>query len=174
MTVSPQVLFAATPMAKILCLDQSTRTSGFSVWETDPPQLLDHGAFTFEDSDLAIRLEKIRQRVIQLVKDNEITKLYLEDIQLQGNVNQGVTTYKALAEVIGVLTELAVELHIPYELVHSASWKSTCGVRGRDRQTQKANAQHHVLTAYKVTASQDEADAICIGEHVTTGKECAW
>jgi hypothetical protein len=49
-------------------------------------------------------------------------------------------TYKALAEVIGVIIELAAEKKLPYELVHSSSWKSELGIKGRTRPDQKRNA----------------------------------
>lgn len=161
-------------MSIVLCLDQSSRTSGYSVWQTHPRKLLAHGTFSYTDGDLGVRLEKIRQRVTKLITDYKIDRLYLEDIQLQGNITTGVTTYKILAEVIGVLRELAVELHIPCELVHSQSWKSTCGIKGRDRATQKKNAQLHVQNLYGVSVSEDEADSICIGEHITSLLDCAW
>jgi hypothetical protein len=68
-----------------------------------------------------------------------------------------------LAEVLGVLEELAKERNIPHELVHSQTWKSTLGIKGRDRATQKRNAQLFVSETYNVKASQDACDAICIG-----------
>jgi hypothetical protein len=40
-------------------------------------------------------------------------------------VVNNLETFKILAEVIGVLTELAAEKKLPYELVYSTVWKST-------------------------------------------------
>ena len=106
----------------ILALDQASRTSGYAVFCED--QLIDSGKFTYEDADLAERLVKIRKKVETLIDYFHIEKIILEDIQLQNNVGSNVVTYKALAEVIGVLTELAAERKLPYELVSSSSWKS--------------------------------------------------
>ena len=72
--------------------------------------------------------------MIALIEQYNINKILLEDIQLQGQTNN-VTTYKALAEVMGVLEELACERNIPHELVHSQTWKSTLDIKGRDRAT---------------------------------------
>ena len=160
-------------MNTILCLDQATKITGYSVWQTDPPQLIAQGKFSYEEEpNLAQRLHAIKLHVLALVLKYKVSKLYLEDIQYQQQA--GVTTYKVLAELIGVLQELAVEQTIPCELVHSQSWKSTCGVRGRARAEQKASAQKHVREVYGLNVSQDIADAICIGEHVTRSQECAW
>lgn len=82
---------------------------------------------------MAERLNGIRHSVKKLINAYNIEKIILEDIQLQSSVANNVTTYKALAQVIGVIIELAAELHLPYELVHSSSWKSSLNIKGRTR-----------------------------------------
>lgn len=147
-------------MSNILALDQASRTSGWSVFQDE--QLIASGTFTFDDDNFSSRLVKIRNKVIQLIQQYEINKVLLEDIQLQGQTNN-VTTYKALAEVLGVLEELCCELKIPHEIIHSQTWKSTLDIKGRDRATQKRNAQAFVATTYGKKVSQDESDSICLG-----------
>ena len=149
----------------ILALDQASRTSGYAVFCDD--QLIDSGKFTFEDADIARRLMKIRNKVEELINEFCIEKIILEDIQCQGNVVNNLETFKILAEVIGVLTELAVEKNLPYELVYSTVWKSTLQIKGRTRPEQKKNAQQYVLNTYGKKVTQDESDAICIGAHYT-------
>lgn len=149
----------------ILALDQASRTSGYAVFCDD--QLIDSGKFTFEDTDIARRLMKIRNKVEELINEFCIEKIILEDIQCQGNVVNNLETFKILAEVIGVLTELAVEKNLPYELVYSTVWKSTLQIKGRTRPEQKKNAQQYVLNTYGKKVTQDESDAICIGAHYT-------
>lgn len=149
----------------ILALDQASRTSGYAVFCDD--QLIDSGKFTFEDADIAKRLMKIRNKVEELINEFCIEKIILEDIQCQGNVVNNLETFKILAEVIGVLTELAVEKNLPYELVYSTVWKSTLQIKGRTRPEQKKNAQQYVLNTYGKKVTQDESDAICIGAHYT-------
>lgn len=147
-------------MNNILALDQASRTSGFAVFQED--QLIASGTFTYDDDDFSLRLVKIRNKVDSLIEQYNINKILLEDIQLQGQTNN-VTTYKTLAEVLGVLEELARERNIPHELIHSSTWKSELNIKGRDRATQKRNAQAFVVITYNKKVTQDESDAICIG-----------
>lgn len=147
-------------MQNILALDQASRTSGYAVFQEG--SLIASGTFTYDDDDFSLRLVKIRNKVDSLIEQYNINKILLEDIQLQGQTNN-VTTYKALAEVLGVLEELARERKIPHELIHSSTWKSELNIKGRDRATQKRNAQAFVATVYNKKVTQDESDAICIG-----------
>ena len=147
-------------MNNILALDQASRTSGFAVFQGD--QLIASGTFTYDDDDFSLRLVKIRNKVDSLIEQYNINEILLEDIQLQGQTNN-VTTYKILAEVLGVLEELARERKIPHSIIHSSTWKSELDIKGRDRATQKRNAQAFVATVYNKKVTQDEADSICIG-----------
>lgn len=158
-------------MNNILALDQASRTSGWAVFQND--QLIASGTFTFDDDFIPKRLVKIRNKVISLIDQYNIDKIILEDIQLQEQINN-VSTYKVLAEVLGVLEELCSELKIPHEIVHSQTWKSTLGIKGRERATQKRNAQAFVEKLYSIKASQDESDAICIGTHYIRNMKSAF
>ena len=158
-------------MSNILALDQASRTSGFAIFQED--QLIASGTFTFDDDDFSSRLVKIRNKVISLIEQYNINKILLEDIQLQGQTNN-VETYRKLAEVRGVLSELACEMKIPHEIIHSQTWKSGLDIKGRDRTTQKRNAQAFVAAAYNKKVSQDESDAICIGAHYIKSNKSAF
>ena len=158
-------------MNNILALDQASRTSGFAVFQED--QLVASGTFTYDDDDFSLRLVKIRNKVISLIEQYNINKILLEDIQLQSQTNN-VETYRKLAEVRGVLSELACEMKIPHEIIHSQTWKSTLGIKGRDRNIQKRNAQAYVAQTYSKKVSQDESDAICIGTHYILNNKSAF
>lgn len=155
----------------VLALDQASRTSGYAIFHED--QLIASGTFTYDDDNFALRLLKIRNKVISLIHEYCITQVLLEDIQLQGQTNN-VDTYRKLAEVIGVLEELLCEIKVPYEIVHSQTWKSTLDIKGRDRATQKRNAQAFVAATYGKKVSQDESDAICIGTHYIKSNKSAF
>lgn len=158
-------------MANILALDQSSRITGYAVFINN--QLAASGTFTVIDDYIPDRLVKIRNKVIGLIEQYNIDKVLLEDIQMQTQVNN-VSTHKILAEVLGVLEELCAERKIPHELIHSSSWKSGLNIKGRDRATQKRNAQAYVEEKYKLKVSQDESDAICIGSHYVKQTKSAW
>lgn len=147
----------------ILALDQASMTSGYSIFCDN--QLIGSGTFTFSSSTLSKRLVKIREQVEKLINSYCIEYVILEDIQLETKVPNNVKTYKALAEVIGVITELLEELKIKYELVAPSSWRAQLNIKGNKRNEQKKNAQNYVLKTYKKNVSEDESDAICIGAY---------
>lgn len=156
-------------MNRLLALDQASVTSGYAIFEDD--KLVEYGKFTFEDSDVAIRLVKIRNKVIELINTYNITEIAFEEIQMQNNVVNNVQTFKVLSEVYGVIHELSQELNIPYVIVSSNSWKSTLKIKGKTRAEQKKNAQNYVLENFNIKAVQDTCDAICIGTYVIKNKE---
>lgn len=149
----------------LLALDQSSRVTGWAIFEDGA--LLKYGKFNAEaaGSDMGDRLYYIRETVKRLIEDNNITEVVFEDIQLQANRGNNVQTFKVLAEVFGVIAELLNEMKIPSSAVLASSWKSTLGIKGKDRTAQKQNAQKWVVNTYSVKPTQDECDAICIGVH---------
>lgn len=154
----------------LLALDQSSRASGYSVFKDS--NLIASGTFTADNPDFGQRLVKIRNVIKNLIDEYEINEIAFEDIQLQAG---NVTTYKALAEVLGVVQELSQELLIPYTIVHSQTWKSYLEIKGTTRTEQKKNAQKFVAETYDKKVSQDESDSICIGHYIShTKKESAF
>jgi hypothetical protein len=57
------------------------------------------------------------------------------------------------------------ERNIPHQIVLAGTWKSALGIKGRVREEQKKNAQAWVVNNFKVSPTQDECDAICIGQY---------
>ena len=158
-------------MKKLLALDQSSRITGWAVFSDG--KLEKHGKFDAEvaGATIADRLNYIRNKVRSLIEENDITEVILEDIQMQGNVVNNVQTFKTLAEVFGVISELLVEMKIPQSAVLASSWKSALGIKGRARAEQKRAAQEWVVTTYGVRPTQDECDAVCIGSYRSKTKD---
>lgn len=119
------------------------------------------------DDDMGIRLVKIRQKVLDLIEEYAPDEIIFEDIQLQGNVINNVDTFKKLAEVFGIIYELATEIEIPNSSVLASTWKSAIGIGGKYRPEQKRNAQAWVKETYGLSVSEDEADAVCIGAYAS-------
>ena len=166
---------SALPMSNVLALDQSSRITGWSVFKDG--KLEAYGKFNYESYPIEERLYKIRQKVQELIIDNKIDEVIMEDIQMQNNVVNNVQTFKVLAEVFGVISELCVEMHKPQYAVLASSWKHTLGIKGKDRAAQKRNAQEWVVNTYGVKPTQDIVDSICIGVHFLKNGEkeqCAW
>lgn len=155
-------------VSNLLALDQSSRTSGYAVFKDG--ELYDYGHFTYEDPDLGIRLNKIKKKVLSLIKEYNINEVAFEDIYMDGQRVNNVQTFKVLAEVFGVVYELITDLGLPNTAVLAGTWKSTLNIKGTTRPEQKRNAQTYVLNTYNKKATQDECDAICIGAHMLKQK----
>lgn len=147
----------------ILAFDQATRTSGYSVYRDQ--DLIAHGTFTFTDSNLGMRLWKIRQKIEELYNKYLPDKIIYEDIQLQQGAVNNVVTFKSLAEVFGIIYEYATELGVDNESILAGVWRKGLGIAGNRRDIQKANAQKWVLDNCGIRVVEDEADAICIGAY---------
>ena len=156
----------------LLALDQSSRITGWAVFNED--SLVDSGTFVCTQENFGERLYEVAGKVEQLINKYQITEVAIEDIQLQGSVGNNVVTYKKLAEVYGVLEEKLTEWKIPYQAVHSQTWKSALNIKGRARTDQKKAAQAYVIATYDKKVSQDESDAICIGSYVIKEKNSSF
>ena len=151
---------------RTLALDQSSKITGWAIFENG--SLDKYGKWSFNDDNVGKRLFKIRQALIKIIQEERIDEVVMEDIQLQDNVQ----LFKILAEVFGVVYETIIELNLPVSAVLAASWKSTLGIKGKQRAEQKRNAQQYVVNKYNVKPTQDECDAICIGEHYLVKNKC--
>lgn len=157
---------------RLLALDQASKCTGWAIFEDG--KLKSYGKISLDDPNTDIRLVQLRQGIQTLVTDYNIDEVIFEDIQQQNNVANNVQTFKVLAEVYGVVSELLQEIQIPHSTVLAASWKSTLGIKGRTRAEQKKNAQLYVEQNYGIHVIQDIADAVCIGTHHIKKNKCAW
>lgn len=86
----------------------------------------------------------------------------IEEIQQQINVS----TFQKLAELKGVVENNLFNKEYLYFIIRSSEWKSTCEIKGKKRDEQKANAQKFVKEKFNIKVDSDTADAICIGWHI--------
>ena len=144
---------------KLVAFDQSSRLTGYSIWENG--ELTDYGVVDFSGSKNTIhRLYMIKKWMRGFLEEKEPDIVYFEDIQLQKNVG----LFKTLAMVLGVCKLVPHAMGIAYDTIYSSEWKKYCGIKGANRTEQKRNAQKHVMKKFGLKVSEDEADAICIGE----------
>lgn len=154
-------------VSNLLALDQSSYTTGYSVFKDGKPVVISH--FTVLGDDLGKRLEQIRNNIIELINKYDIDEVVFEDIQLQdinGSKEIGIKTFKILAEVFGMVHELLTELQMDYTIVPPVVWKATFKIAGKGRTKEKKMAQEYVFNTYGIKCTEDEADATCIGAHV--------
>ena len=161
---------------RTIALDQATHTSGWAVYDGD--SLLKYGTYTTkDDNDIDCRILDFKNYLINLITFWKPDCVFIEDIQLQqfgpkssDNII-GVTTYKGLAKLQGVIINTLLENGIDYEVIHTGTWRDGVGVRGKSRSDRKRSAQLIVQKLYEITPNQDEADAICIGMYATQKKK---
>lgn len=157
----------------LLAFDQALNTTGWSLFNED--QLTEYDKFTTSSFEVGDKLLEIKNHIVDLLQTKNPSKVCIEEIQLQkipgASEFTNVETFKKLAYVQAVFILVLVENKIPYEVIPSSSWKSTCGVKGRARADQKKNAQNFVLEFYGVKAIQDICDSVCIGHHSLKEKD---
>lgn len=156
---------------RVLGLDQATKITGWSIF--DGTELTHYGLYETSYSNRDEKIADMKNWLITMLENWKPDYVVLEDIQYQKKFGEeyiedaavGVTTFKALAHLQGVLINLLLENKIDYEVVPSATWRSHCGITGKTRNDKKKSCQLKIKEWYNVNITNDEADAICIGKY---------
>lgn len=156
---------------RILSIDQATKITGWSIF--DNVKLIKYGLYETSFEEEAHRISEVKNWLINMINNWKPDLIQLEDIHYQRRFSDlkepddivGVTTFKALAHLQGVLINTAYEKGIDYKIVSPSTWRAHCGIKGKSKADKKKNAQLKVKDLYDVTVSNDEADAICIGKY---------
>lgn len=159
-------------MSNLLSLDQSSKITGYAVFEDN--KLKTFGKFAVEDNNIDTRLVKIRQKIKDLIEQYHIDEVVFEDIQQQNNISNNVQTFKILAEVYGVVSELLEqEKNSPF-FYFSSNMEIFIGYKRKNSTRVEKNAQNYVFYNYGKKPTQDESDAVCIGLAHIKQHQCAW
>ena len=150
-------------MSKLLALDQSSHTTGYTVLHNGKIIKVSH--FECIGNDLGDRLVQLRDKIENLIQEYNIDEVIFEDIQLQdvnGNKETGIKTFKILAEAFGVVEELLTEKQIKHSAVLPIKWKAHFKIAGKGRAQEKRLAQNYALKTHHINCTEDEADSLCI------------
>lgn len=153
---------------RVLAFDQATYMTGFSVF--DDKVLVKYGTFETNLEDEIARDHKIKEWFISMIKNWQPDYIGLEGIQLQekgGTRAMGVTVFEILARLQGILMCTAYEMNVPFKVVHTATWRNHCGVKGKTRVDRKKSMQILVKNWFDINVSDDCSDAIGIGKFVS-------
>ncbi len=158
---------AKTENTRVLALDQSSNITGYSIF--DGKELVSYGVFSTQNgaSNKIGKLKEIAEWVDSMIYNWQPDVVGIEDVYL--GPKGGVDTFKLLAQVMGVIMITVVRSKTMIKIVPAATWRSYCGVTGRERAIQKRNAQKLIKMWYDATVTEDEADAICIGKYLSGG-----
>lgn len=141
----------------VLAVDQSTAKCGYAVYDTEAKRFLRTGAHDIPSNpNVDARISYIKQWLIRLIAYYKPQLIVSEDIQYQNNQH----TYKVLAELLGVICNTFYEGKMNYQIVPPVTWKSYCGIKGKNRKEQKKETIQMVRDEFNILASEDEADAI--------------
>ena len=165
---------------RVLALDAATNTTGYSIF--DNGELVNYGIYKTDGSkNTTQRINEVKKWLQAMIQEIQPDFIGIENIQLQnyGNSNSfQVETYRALANLQGVLIDTVFEASIDYDLVYATQWRKYCDVGdGKGRENKKKQAQDKVKLWYKQDCTQDEADAICIGKyfcHLLKNSKSSW
>ena len=139
----------------ILSIDASTKSSGCAIFEEN--KLIHYECITASGSDKFKRIQKMNNRIKELVNQYHPTVAVMEDVMPQ-DVKHNQAAYKALIylQAIIVMTTLYTASH----------WRSVVGIhtgRGIKRDELKQVSINLVKQKYNITVNDDQADGINIG-----------
>lgn len=150
---------------KILCLDQSMRSTGWAIFEDG--ELWKWGTFTIPaHKPIEQRLQMIISELNNIITNFPIREVFFEDIQKQANIE----TYKKLAFVQAAIMIWCYNNDLKFTILAPSHWRGVLKSAfngygfGRARVEQKQKAIEFCKNFLDVEVSSDEADAICLGK----------
>lgn len=144
---------------KILCLDQSTKITGWSFWQET--QLKDYGLLNsnIKENNPILRMKMMSSFLEKLIDNLNPDYVVIEHVQFQNNFR----TYGQLSQLQGVIFNILFERNIGFCLIEPTAWRAYSNIKGRKRVEQKANTIQMVKNKFNITVTEDEADSIGIG-----------
>lgn len=146
---------------RVIALDAATVTTGYAIY--DNKKLVAYGTFTANaTTQTKERINQVKHWLNDIFDISEPDGIGLEDVQLQRDPQ----TYKVLANLQGVIVDQIFERKYDFLLSNSSTWRAYAGLHhSEERSAAKKRAQEHVLALFGIKATQDEADAICMGQY---------
>lgn len=147
----------------ILFLDLSSKSSGWSIGN-DNGDLINYGCIQSKSTNVFKRIEVMKQEIEKIVKENNISKVVLEEVF---EMFTNTRTQKVLMWVQGVILFSIMQINpkAEYEFVLPSEWRSKLKIkngRGIKRESAKAADIEYVKNKYNLDVNDDIADAICI------------
>lgn len=145
-----------------LAIDQATNKSGYSIFKNGELEV--YGTIqTTISNNLIKRIDELIIILRVLIFNYEPDYVAIEDVQLQRNTKGLIS----LSKLLGSLELELSRLSIPYEVINSNTWKSTCNIKGRKRIEQEENVKKFIFETYNIPdIAPDSADAIAINYHL--------
>jgi crossover junction endodeoxyribonuclease RuvC len=144
---------------KLLAFDQSTKITGYGLYNNS--KLIEYGILQSDinEKNPIERMKQMHDKIKECLDKYNPHFVVFENVQFQKNYG----TFQQLSQLQGLIMALLFERNIGFQYVESTAWRAFCGVKGKKRAEQKANAIQIVKDKFNLSVSDDEADAILIG-----------
>ena len=148
---------------KILSLDQSTRVTGYSIF--DDGKYVCSGVIDLHKiTDTDKRSKQMGLEICQLIETYRPSEIVIEEVAMQSNVD----TLKKLARIQGMAIGFATAHNIQTHILEPSKWRATLSFKqGRSvkREELKQQSRDFVKNVLGLNIkSEDENEAIAINE----------
>ena len=148
---------------KVISFDQSTRVSGWSLFENN--KYVCSGVIDLNKSKLDTdkRSFEMAKRLWGLLKEHKPDCLILENVQQQS----GVSTVIILARLQGMIIGYAEAHNIKVHILLPSQWRAELNYKQGPkvkREELKQQSLDFVKNNFKLELIEDEAEAVCINE----------
>lgn len=147
---------------RVLALDQATYITGFSYWIDG--KMVECGTLNEESAKnkkkpIVERMNSMSLQIDDILKNHEVDFVCIEGVQYQSNQK----VYSQLSQLQGMIFKTLLLADIGFCVVEPKSWKSFCGVAGKNRADEKEHTMAWVKEKFGVSLGEDIADSIGIG-----------
>lgn len=149
-------------MSKVLNFDQSTKLSAYSWWIDD--EYKESGCIDLHKiKDTSERVRAMGVELCKIIDKYSPEKVVIEEVAQQSNA----LTLKLLARIQGIIIGFCAAHDIETYIIEPSKWRSKLHFHqgsGVKREELKAQAIQYVKKVYGLDLSEDECEAICIGD----------
>ena len=143
---------------KLIAFDQSTKATGWCLMYQHNSEIIERGVILPEGTTNE-RIRKTVKQCMYLCDKHQVTFVFIEGIQLQGNKLNPVV-YEVLAALKGTLEICLEEKGFIVNVIKSSEWRKRVGIKSRKRADLKAEAIQMVADLYGIHPTEDECEAI--------------
>ena len=149
-------------MATVLVFDQSTKVSAYSLWVNG--EYVECGVIDLHKiKDTPQRVRAMGVELCDTISKYNPSIVVIEEVAQQSSP----LTLKLLARIQGVIIGFCAANNIETYIIEPSKWRSTLQFKQGPkvkRAELKEQAIEHVEDVYELDLSEDECEAICIGE----------
>ena len=150
-----------------LFLDLSTKSTGYAISD-DKGNLITYGLITASSENNIARIQKIQNKLIDLIKEYKIEKLIAEDVHPEAYGYSDTARLLMCLQGSVVLGAHSVNNKFNsknIEFMQASEWRHQLGIktgRGVRREKLKPLDIQYVKDTYGIEANDDVCDAICL------------